>query len=112
MTRFFGAVGYGEQVEKSPGIYEDIIVERNYYGDITRNTRILKEGQSVNDDLSVNNSISIVADAYAYEHFYDIRYVQWTGVLWKVSEVDVQNPRLIFRLGGKYNGPTPDPITP
>src|SRR5919112_4363172 len=99
MTRFYGPVGYGEQVEKAPGIYEDVITERIYIGDVERNTRNLKDGQSVNDDLSVNNSISIVADAYANEHFYAIRYVKWSGVLWKVTEVTVQSPRLIFRLG-------------
>lgn len=75
-------------------------------GDILRNTRRLQSGESVNDDLSVGNSISIVADAYANEHFFAMRYVQWAGTLWKVSDVEVQSPRLILRLGGVYNGPT------
>jgi hypothetical protein len=113
MTKFFGVVGYGETVEQSPGVWDDIIVEHQYYGDVKRNTRRLQESQSVNDDLTVNNSISIVADAYANEHFHAIRYVRWAGALWKVSEVDAQqSPRLILRLGGVYNGPTPDPVTP
>lgn len=110
--KFFGAVGYGEQVETSPGIWDDIIVEHKYYGDIRRNSRQLSEGQSVNDDLTVNNSISVVADAYANDHFHAIRYVAWAGALWKVTEVTVQGPRLLLRLGGVYNGPTPDPVTP
>jgi hypothetical protein len=112
MAKFFGAVGYGESVEQSPGIFEDVITEQQYYGDVVRNTRRLQEGQSVNDDLSVNNSISIVADEYANKHFHAIRYVDWAGALWKVSEVDVERPRLILRLGGVYNGPTPNPVTP
>jgi len=111
MARFHGKVGYGETVETSPGVWEDVITERSYFGDVLRNTRRLQEGESVNDNLSVNNSISIVADAYANDHFFAIRYVEWMGSLWKVSDVEVQRPRLILRLGGVYNGPkaaTPD----
>lgn len=86
-----------------------MIVERDYVGDILRNTRRLQSGESVNDDLSVNNMISIVADPYANENFFAIRYVQWMGTLWKVTEVEVQSPRLLLRLGGKYNGPIAPP---
>lgn len=107
MAKFSGKVGYGPTtVETAPGVWNEVIVERVYVGDILRNTRKLQSGESVNDDLSVNNSISIVADAYANEHFFAIRYVQWAGTLWKVTEVEVQAPRLLLRLGGVYNGPT------
>jgi len=84
------------------------MVEVSYLGDVLRNTRRLQTGESVNGDLSVNNLISIVADAYANEHFFAIRYVAWMGTLWTVSEVEVQSPRLLLRLGGVYNGPTPE----
>jgi hypothetical protein len=107
MAKFHGVIGYGESVEKAPGVWEDVITERSYYGDIIRNARYLKEAEmGVNNDLSVGNSISIVADAYANEHFFAIRYIQWAGALWTVSMVEVQSPRLLLRLGGVYNGPT------
>ena len=106
MAKFCGEIGYGETVETSPGVWVDQITEIQYYGDVVRNTRRLQEGMSVNDDLSVSNSISIVADAYASEHFFAIRYVRWAGSLWKVSDVEVQRPRLLLRLGGVYNGQT------
>lgn len=111
MARFCGKVGYGETVETSPGAWQDVITEKLYFGDVVRNTLKFQEGQSINDDLTVNNSISIVADAYANEHIFAIRYVEWTGVLWTVVSVEVQSPRLLLRLGGVYNGPkaaTPD----
>jgi hypothetical protein len=73
---------------------------------VVRNTRKLEPGEGLNNDISVGNSISIVADAYANEHFFAIRYIQWAGVLWTVSDVEVQSPRLLLRLGGVYNGPT------
>lgn len=112
MARFHGEVGYGETVEAAEGVWEDTVVEYLYYGDVIRNTRKLTDGESVNDDLSVGNSISIVADAYANDHFFAIRYVKWSGTLWKVRDVEVQSPRLILRLGGVYNGPIPAPESP
>lgn len=106
MARFYGEIGYGETAEQSPGVWEDSIIERPYYGEVIRNTRRLDGGGKVIDDLSVSNSISVVADAYAYAHFFAIKYVRWMGVLWTVTEVEVQRPRLILSLGGVYNGPT------
>jgi hypothetical protein len=113
MAKFFGKIGYGETVEAAEGVWTDNITEVEYYGDVLRNTRKLQEGTSLNEDLSVGNLISIVADAYANEHFFAIRYVQWAGVLWTVDSVEEQSPRLLLRLGGVYNGPTaPTPVTP
>jgi hypothetical protein len=110
MAKYYGKVGYGPtSVETKPGVWTEVIVEREYVGDILRNTRRLESGESVNDDLSVNNLISIVADPYANENFFAIRYVTWMGALWKVTEVEVQSPRLLLRLGGKYNGPIAPP---
>lgn len=106
MARFYGEIGYGETVEQFPGVWEDSIIERPYYGEVIRNTRRLDGGGKVIDDLSVSNSISVVADAYANDHFFAIKYVRWMGVLWTVTEVEVQRPRLILSLGGVYNGPT------
>lgn len=111
MTRFYGVIGYGETIEKAPGVWADEIIERNYTGDVIRNARNLREGENLNADLSVQNSISIVADAYANNHFFAIRYIEWAGTLWTVRNVEVQSPRLIFSLGEVYNGPTPG-VTP
>ena len=107
MARFFGRIGYGETVETAPGVWKDEIIERSYYGDVIRNARNLREGENLNFDLSVQNSISIVADAYANDHFFAIRYVEWAGTLWTISSVEVLSPRLLLRLGEVYNGPTP-----
>lgn len=107
MAKFYGEVGYGEAVEKAAGVWDEEITEVKYYGDVIRISRSLREDGDVIEDLTVGNSISIVADAYANEHFFAIRYVRWAGTLWEVTKVDVQSPRLILRLGGVYNGPTP-----
>jgi hypothetical protein len=106
MAKFYGEIGYGEPVEIRPGVWQDTIVERSYSGDVLRSSRRLQEGEFLNKDLFVTNEISIVADAYANEHFFAIRYVKWAGTLWTISTVEVQSPRLLLRLGGVYNGPT------
>lgn len=108
MARFFGEVGYGESVETPPGsgVWVDIINEIHYQGDVIRNTRKLEGGAGVNDNITIANSLSIVADEYAVEHFFAIKYVKWAGVLWTVTMVEVQSPRLILNLGSVYNGPT------
>ena len=113
MAKFYGRVGYGEAVESVSGVWVDTIVEYSYYGDVIRNTRNLTDGDYLNKDITVGNSISIVADAYANEHFFAIRYVEWAGTLWTVSDVEVQTPRLLLRLGEVYNGPqAAAPVTP
>lgn len=107
MAKFYGEIGYGETVETRSGIAEDEIIERKYSGDVLRNSRRSSEGEKVNDDLSVGNSISILADAYLNENFHNMKYVKWMGTRWKPANIDVEHPRLIIRLGGVYNGQTP-----
>ena len=113
MAKFHGRVGFGEAVEEQPGVFADEIVEHLYYGDIVQNRRTLQQGEYLNQDLTISNSISIVANAYASNHFFAIKYVEWAGEFWTVTDVEVQAPRLILQLGGVYNGPTVGaPITP
>lgn len=107
MARYHGKVGYAETVEESPGVYVENITERSYFGDVIRNSRRLTAGDAVNPTTASANSISIVADAYAREKFSAIRYVDWMGILWFVTDVEVQSPRLILSIGEVYRGPTP-----
>ncbi len=103
MAKYFGSVGYAEDVEISPGIVKEQIVTREYYGDIIRNNRRLENSDQINDDINITNQISIVSDPYAIDNFWKIRYVTFMGQKWKVKTVDVEFPRLILTLGGLYN---------
>ena len=104
MAKFFGNIGFATYVESAPGVVSEMIEVRAYYGDLIRNTRRLQSADQVNDNINVANEISIIADPYANEHFYAMRYVEFMGAKWKVSNVEVQYPRLILTLGGLYNG--------
>lgn len=105
MGKYYGAVGYAERVETAPGVWRDEITERMYSGEYVRNmsSRTASSGE-VNDDIVIENAISIVADPYAYEHFHNMKYVTSMGAKWKVSSVEIQHPRLILTTGGIYNG--------
>ena len=106
MAKFYGKVGYAETTETPPesGVWIEGLTERTYYGDVLKISRRLQTVGGINDDVTVNNEISIVADPYANTNFTNIRYVNWMGVNWKVTNVTIQTPRLILTIGGVYNG--------
>ena len=105
--RVSGVIGYGIPTKIHPGVVDDVIVERKFRGETVRppSSGPDESAQKVNDDLRVSATISVVAGAYHSAHVHQIRYISWQGQLWKVSNVDVNHPRLIMRLGGLYNGP-------
>jgi hypothetical protein len=106
MAKFYGEIGYAETVETVPGVWKEQITKRRYFGDVLRNVGKVRDGENLNDDLVLDNRLSIVADPFAYEKFHSMRYVEWMGALWKITSVEVQRPRLILTIGGVYNEQT------
>lgn len=102
MAKYVGTIMYGIPYEKTPGVWDEHKIEKKCYGDIVTNTRRLS-GTGVNDNISVSNEISIVADAFAIENFHNIKYLTFMGAKWKADSVKVLHPRLIISLGGIYN---------
>ena len=103
MAKFCGVIGYAVTKETEPGIWGEQIVEVEYFGDVIRNTRRINAPGKVNDDISISNQISIIADPFANNNFHAMKYVVFMGAKWKVSEVTVEYPRLILSIGGLYN---------
>lgn len=104
MAKFYGAVGYATQEETEPGVWQDKIIERNYSGDLGRNNFRLQSSEHLNDNVNISNEISIISDPYANENFHSMRYVEFMGAKWKITNVEVKYPRLILTVGGVYNG--------
>ena len=102
--KYYGRVAYGINAEVRPGVWKEAIVLRNYRGDVTRISRRLQSGDQVNDDMTISNEIKIVADAFAYQNFQNIRYIEWMGTKWKVNTATVDRPRITLEIGGVYNG--------
>lgn len=108
MAKSLVAIGYSHKSVPVRGTAVEVITERPAYADISRAQLLPGTAESVNTDLTVNNSISFVADAYANENAFAIRYVDWAGTAWRVAEVTVQQPRLVLRLAGVYTGKRPE----
>lgn len=104
MAKWSGIIGYAKTVETSPGVWEEKITKRNYRGDVIRNSRVLQTASQVNDNVNVNNVISIVADPYANENLRAMRYIEFMGAKWKITDIEVERPRLKLTIGGLYNG--------
>jgi hypothetical protein len=108
--RFSGTVGYATSTETAPGVWTDVITEKQYFGDVIRDTRRLDPSSltppALNAGITLGNSFSILADAYAYENFKKMRYVSWNGSNWTIDNVEVRRPRLILTVGDLWNGNT------
>lgn len=104
MAKFYGHVGYAEFQETAPGVYQEVFTEYPYYGDVVQDIRKLQTNENLNDGVVLQNMLSVVGDAKAFENYMYIRYVRWGGVCWTVNYVEVNRPRLTLRFGGMYNG--------
>ena len=106
MAKFCGLIGYIETKEVPPdsGIWKEEVTEYKHYGDLLRDSRRIQTSDKVNDDINISNEISIVADPYAMNNIHYMRYAEFMGTKWKITNVEVQYPRLILTLGGIYNG--------
>lgn len=102
--KYFGKIGYSITAETVPGVWEPTIIEKEYFGDVLKFSNRRLSSDKVNDDVEITNVISIIADPYAYENFQFMSYVEWMGVKWKISSIEVDRPRLEINLGGLYNG--------
>lgn len=109
--RFHGTVGIATSTETAPGVWQDVITERTFYGDVVRNTRRLVPPvlipPELNSNLTLENSFSILGDADAYATFMNFRYITWEGNRWTITNVEVARPRLILTIGELWNGNTP-----
>lgn len=107
MAKFSGNIGFIKFEETAPSVWSEVATEKHYTGDIIQASKQTENSGNVNDNININNRISIVGDAYANENIFAIKYVEWMGSRWKVKSIDVQRPRLILSIGGLWNGKTP-----
>lgn len=104
MARFYGKVGFVfDSIEDVPGVWKPNMAERNYYGDVMKRRTSWEKGESINDNIKINNQISILADEYAERNAYAMKWVEWKGVKWKVSSIEFERPRMILTIGDIYN---------
>ena len=104
MAKFYGAIGYAIPVETKPGVWKDQITEKSYRGDFVLNQQRWQQSEKVNDDLHLDNSISVIADVFAYSNLGFMKYVVMGGKKWKITSLAINRPRIVLQIGGLYNG--------
>ena len=105
MNKWCGKIGFAYTGEIEPGLWvENEIIERQYFGDIISNRWRRENSGGVNENINISNQISIVADLYARDHVSAITWIEFSNEKWKITDVDVQFPRLVISIGGVYNG--------
>lgn len=107
MAKYYGMIGFGITIETDPvnrpGVYEMVVEEHPYYGDVLSNNRRYERADGLNDDLNIRNEFSILADPFAIENFSAMRYLTWLGSKWKITDVKVDFPRMTLSVGGVWN---------
>lgn len=104
MAKFSGKIGYAIQVESKPGVWTNQIVEKSYRGDFVLKQQRWETTEAVNNNLTLDNSVSIIADPYAYTNLGFMKYIIIGGKKWKISSLAINRPRIVLQIGGIYNG--------
>ena len=104
MARFYGKIGFVlDHVEITPGNWKPAMAERYYYGDVMKRRLSWEKGESINDNIKIGNQFSVLADEYAETHMYAMKWIEWKGVKWKITSVEIERPRMILTIGDVYN---------
>lgn len=102
MAKFFGKIGFDVTSEIRPGVWKRSVVEQQYYGDVIRRSARFQENDKVNSDFTISNQISILMDDFLGENISSMLYVTYMGAKWKISNIEINAPRLILSIGGLY----------
>ena len=97
-------IGFVTTVETSPGIWDEQIQEKIYYADVTRRYVKQNYNTTINANVDISNTLSIVANPEILTNLQSIRYVSWMGQRWSIGSIEVNYPRLILGIGGIWNG--------
>lgn len=101
--KWSGKIGFVETKETRPGVWENVATERNFYGDVIRDIRKNQSSGQVNDDINISNRISIVSNSFVRDNLSFMKYIEFMGAKWKITDVEVQYPRLVLTIGGLWN---------
>lgn len=101
--KFHGKVGFIQSVHKGHSVYAPEFVEKPYFGDVLKYNNRYETDQKVNEDIRIDNQISIVADFFAYKNFGCMRYVLWNDQKLKILSAQVDYPRIVITVGGPFN---------
>lgn len=96
-------VGYVNQKETSPGVWSPVETFTTMKGNVIRQNASNRDGDKMNDDISLDHRVSLLGDAYAFDNYYNLKWIQIEGRKWEISSVEIERPRIIVSLGGLWN---------
>ena len=96
-------IGFTETKEPRAAVWENVTIERHFYGDVIRDIRKNQSSGQVNDDINISNRISIVSNSFVRDNLSFMKYIEFMGAKWKITDVEVQYPRLVLTIGGLWN---------
>lgn len=107
-SKWSGKIGFvfTEENPEGSGVWKERIVVKPFHGDVNRVVRRWQPGDKVNDDIQLNNEISVTMNSYLKENFYAVRFISFMHSWWKVNTVTMDYPRFTLEIGGVYNGDT------
>jgi hypothetical protein len=105
--KWHGMIGFETQVEVSNDprkatVWKPQIIPRHYYGEVQRLIKREGSGDKVNNDISFNNQFSIISDLYAQHNAYNMKWIEWMGRKWHITEITIEYPRITINIGGEY----------
>ena len=103
MAKYYGKIGYERLVESTPGVWTPVTTVKTYYGDVYKQSRRMEDAQQLNDNVNISNTFSIVADPYAFTHIGEMKWIEWYGAKWKITDASIVYPRIELSIGGVYN---------
>lgn len=105
MAKFSGKIGFVVDTEtlEGSGIWVEESIERTYKGDVLNYFVRWQDSSKVNEDLTIDNKFSVVADSFALNHIGNMRYITYLGEKWKIKNIEINYPRIIIYVGGLYN---------
>lgn len=107
--KWFGKIGFyiTEEVVKNgigTGVFKARITEVPYRGDLIKDYRTQDNSSTgANENIHINNTVSIISDRFLDEHLMDIKYLTFKGYKFKVRAFTQVYPRLELQFGGLYN---------
>jgi hypothetical protein len=104
MAKFSGLVGYVTQEETVPGVWSPVEKPRMMRGDVIRRSSTNQNDDKVNSDISLSHRVSLIGDAFTFNNYINIKWIDIDGYKWEVSSIEIQRPRIIVSLGGPWNG--------
>lgn len=103
MARFAGLVGYVTQEESVPGVWSPVDKSVMMRGDVIRQSSSVQNDDKVNSDITLNHRVSLLGDSYAFNNYFNLKWIEFGGRKLEIASVELQRPRIIVTIGGLYN---------